>query len=276
MFCLGICNRMTAFSLGTVWEETIAFLRRESGLLIPVGLAIFGPMQILLGLAIASAPAMRTTAGTGTGSASPQMLLVLPALVLAVYGYLTVSLIVLVPRISVGEALLGALKRAPAALLAGLVVMSIWIVIAIGVVTAGTLGAISFGSNPASPAISTLFSLLIIIPMLVIMVRMLVAAPVLAMEELGTAQALRRIWALGRENVLRFAGFWVLFIFLQVIVALVDQLVIGSLVQLLKLAVSDGELLVLGRALISAGLQAMLSLVMAVYIALIYRRIAMS
>jgi hypothetical protein len=274
MFCLGICNRMTAFSLGTVWEETIAFLRRENGLLIPVGLAIFGPMQILLGFAIASAPAMRSTAGTG--AASPQMLLVLPALVLAVYGYLTVSLIVLVPRISVGEALLGALKRAPAALLAGLVVMSIWIVIAIGVVTVGTLGAISFGSNPASPAISTLFSLLIIIPMLVIMVRMLVAAPVLAMEELGTAQALRRIWALGRENVLRFAGFWVLFIFLQIIVALVDQLVIGSLVQLLKLAVSDGELLVLGRALISAGLQAMLSLVMAVYIALIYRRIAMS
>jgi len=274
MFCLGICNRMTAFSLGTVWEETIAFMRRESGLLIPVGLAIFGPMQVLLGIAIASAPAMRSAAGTGT--ASPQMLLVLPALILAIYGYLAVSLIVLVPRISVGEALLGALKRAPAALLAGLVVMSIWIVIAIGVVTMGTLAAIAFGASPASPAVSTLFSLLIIIPMLVIMVRMLVAAPVLALEQLGTAQVLRRIWALGRDNVLRFAGFWVLFIFLQIIVALVDQLVIGSLVQLLKLAVSDGELLVVAQALISAGLQAMLSLVMAVYIALIYRRIAMS
>ena len=273
MFCLGICNRMTAFSLGTVWEETIAFMRRESGLLIPVGLAIFGPMQVLLGIAIASAPAMRSAAGTGT--ASPQMLLVLPALILAIYGYLAVSLIVLVPRISVGEALLGALKRAPAALLAGLVVMSIWIVIAIGVVTMGTLAAIAFGASPASPAVSTLFSLLIIIPMLVIMVRMLVAAPVLALEQLGTAQVLRRIWALGRDNVLRFAGFWVLFIFLQIIVALVDQLVIGSLVQLLKLAVSDGELLVVAQALISAGLQAMLSLVMAVYIALIYRRIAM-
>lgn len=274
MFCLGICNRMTAFSLGTVWEETIAFMRRESGLLIPVGLAIFGPMQVLLGIAIASAPAMRSAAGTGT--ANPQMLLVLPALILAIYGYLAVSLIVLVPRISVGEALLGALKRAPAALLAGLVVMSIWIVIAIGVVTMGTLAAIAFGASPASPAVSTLFSLLIIIPMLVIMVRMLVAAPVLALEQLGTAQVLRRIWALGRDNVLRFAGFWVLFIFLQIIVALVDQLVIGSLVQLLKLAVSDGELLVVAQALISAGLQAMLSLVMAVYIALIYRRIAMS
>ncbi|WP_340316987.1 hypothetical protein [Rhizorhabdus argentea] len=265
---------MTAFSLGTVWEETIAFLRRESALLIPVGLAIFGPMQILLALAIASAPAMRTTAGAG--SANAQMLLVLPAMILAIYGYLAVSLIVLVPGISVGEALLGALKRAPAALLAGLVVMSIWIVIAIGVVTAGTLGAISFGSNPASPAMSTMFSLLIIIPMLVIMVRMLVAAPVLAMEQLGTAEALRRIWSLGRDNALRFAGFWVLFIFLQIMVAVVDLLVIGSLVQLLKLAVSDGELLMVVRTLISAGLQAMLSLVMAVYIALIYRRIAMS
>ena len=41
---------MTAFSLGTVWEETIAFMRRESSLLLPVAFATFGASQLLLDL----------------------------------------------------------------------------------------------------------------------------------------------------------------------------------------------------------------------------------
>ncbi|MFD2500454.1 hypothetical protein ACFSTI_18495 [Rhizorhabdus histidinilytica] len=50
---------MTAFSLGTVWEETIAFLRRESGLLVPVALAVYGPAQLLFDVGMQALMSMR-------------------------------------------------------------------------------------------------------------------------------------------------------------------------------------------------------------------------
>ena len=56
---------MTAFSLGTVWEETIAFLRRESGLLIPVALAVYGPAQLLFDVGMQALMSMRGAGEAG-------------------------------------------------------------------------------------------------------------------------------------------------------------------------------------------------------------------
>ncbi|KKC25411.1 hypothetical protein [Sphingomonas sp. SRS2] len=262
---------MTAFSLGTVWEETIAFLRRESGLLTPVALAIFGPAQLLLRFAMVGAANPAAMAGKAV---SAQIFLAFPALLLALFGYLVVSLLVLVPGISVGEALSRSIRAFFRAVAAGGLVMVAWICIAIAIVTAATLGVMLFQSSPQSPGVANLLSMLIIIPMLVIVVRLLLFAPVLAVEEAGPLDALRRIWGLSRDNVLRFIGVWLLFLFLGFVVTMVDMLVFGSIFRLVALAVGDAELLFVVQSLVSAGLQSVLSLGMTVYIALIYRRIA--
>jgi hypothetical protein len=262
---------MTAFSLGTVWEETIAFLRREGGLLVPVALALFGPAQLLLRFAMAGAADPAAMAGKAI---SAQIFLAFPAVVLALYGYLAVSLLVLVPGLSVGEALSRAVRAFPKALASGAVIMVVWLCIAITVVTAATLGVVLFRSSPQAPGVANLLSLLLIIPMLVIVVRMLLFAPVLATEESGPIDALRRIWALSRNNIVRFVGVWLVFLLLGLLVTMVDMLVFGSIFRLLALGVGDPELLAIGQALMSAALQAMLSLGMTVYIALVYRKVA--
>lgn len=261
---------MTAFSLGTVWEETIAFLRRESSLLVPVALALFGPAQLLLRFAMAGAADPTAMAGRAI---SAQIFLAFPALLLALYGYLAVSLLVLVPGLSVGEALSRAVRAFPKAIATAALVMIAWLCIAIAIVTAATLGVLLFRSSPQSPGVANLLSLLLIIPMLVIVVRMLLFAPVLAVEETGPVAALRRIWTLSRDNIVRFVGVWLLFLFLGFLVTMVDMLVFGSIFRLLGLGVGDAELLGIAQALISAGFQALLSLGMTVYIALVYRKI---
>ena len=262
---------MTAFSLGTVWEETIAFLRRESGLLVPVALALFGPAQLLLRFAMGGAADPAAMAGKAI---NVQIFLAFPALLLALYGYLAISLLVLVPGLSVGEALVRAVRTFPKAIAAGGLIMIAWFAIAIAIVTAATLGVVLFRSSPQAPGVANLLSLLIIIPMLVIVVRMLLFAPVLAAEEVGPIDALRRIWTLSRANILRFIGVWLLFLFLGFLVTTVDMLVFGSIFRLIGLGIGDAELLAIVQALISAGLQAMLSLGMTIYIALVYRRVA--
>lgn len=261
---------MTAFSLGTVWEETIAFLRRESGLLVPVALAIFGPAQLLLRFAMMAAPDPAAAAGQAV---SAQMFLVFPALLFALFGYLVISLLVLVPGISVGEALARGAKAFPKALATGAIVMIAWICVAIAIVVAATLGIMLVRSGPQAAGVTNLLSFLIVIPMLVIVVRMLLFAPVLAAEELGPVDSLRRIWAIGRDNIIRFIGVWLLFLFVGILVTMVDTLVFGSLFKLIALAVGAGELVGIVQALVSAGLQALVSLGMTVFIALTYRKV---
>lgn len=260
---------MTAFSLGTVWEETIAFLRRERALLIPVALAIFGPAQLLLRFAMVG-----TDPTAMSGRANPQTLLAFPALLFALFGYLVISLLVLVPGISVGEALSRAVRAFPRTLGTGMLVMAGWLGIALAVVIAATLGIMMFRSGAQAAGLTNVLTFLVIVPMLVIVVRMLLFAPVLAMEQRSPVDALRRVWVLGRDNGFRFAGVWILFLFLGILVTTVDTLVFGSVFRLLALGIGDAELVGVIQALVTAGLQAMLSLGMTVYIALIYRRLA--
>lgn len=260
---------MTAFSLGTVWEETIAFLRRERALLIPVALAIFGPAHLLLAFAMVGAdPA------TMADKASPQTMLVFPALLLALLGYLAISLLVLVPGITVGDALRRAIRAFPRTIGTGVLMVAAWVAVALAVVVSATLGIMLFRSGVRAADLTDVFSFLVIVPMLVIVVRMLLYVPVLAIEDRKPVDAVRRIWALGQNNIVRFIGVWILFLFVNILVKTIDMLVFGSVFRLLALGIGDAELIGVVQALLSAGLQAMLSLGMTVYLAFIYRRLA--
>jgi hypothetical protein len=267
----GEATGMGSFSLGTAWEETIAFLRRESGLLIPVAMAIFAPAQILFSMGVASTAG---PAGPVPAQGNGQYLLVLPALLLVVFGNLTVSLIALTPGISVREAMLRAVRRFPTALAAALLLAAAFIGSAVAIVVAATLGVMLFGADPQSPAISGKLEILIAIPMMVLMVRMLLLFPLLAVEKCTALEAVRRAWALSRDNFLRFAGVLALSVLLAMIVALLEYFVLGSLIGLIKLAVGDGELLGVVQMLLNAAIEAMLSMALAVFIAATYRLVA--
>jgi len=263
---------MTTFSLGTIWEETIAFLRREAALLIPVALAIFGPAQVLLSFGMAGAGTLRTTTGV---AASAQLLLTIPAAVLVLFGNLAISKIVLMPGSSVGEGLASAARRLSRSLGTMLLLASAFIAVALAIVVAVILAAMVFSVDPRSKVIQDQIAGLVVVAMFILLIRLLLLVPVLAMENRSAAETIRRAWTLSRTNVLRFAAVWVLTLFLGVFIALIEQFVVGSLIALIKLAVGDVELLRAAETLINAGIQAMLSLAVAVYVALVYRKVAL-
>lgn len=262
---------MTAFSLGTIWEETIAFLRRENGLLIPVALAIYGPAHLLVNHAAAAATNMRSAV---EGTPDAKLLLIFPGLLLYVFGNLVVTRLVLTPGGSVGEAMTSARQRVPTALAATLLVATGLTLAGLAIVVAATLGAIVFRADPRSPAMGDELFVLLTIPMIIVAVRMMPLVTVLAMERLGAAESIRRAWALGRKNMFRFFGVFLLAGFIGIFIGLIEQFVIGSLIQLLGLATGGGEFLSALKTLINAAIDSLLSLGLAVYIALIYRRIA--
>ncbi len=261
---------MTAFSLGTVWEETIAYLRRESSLLIPVALAIFGPAQVMLGLA------MTATAEVQKAPVTPSLtsLLIIPASLLVMFGNIAIAVIVLSPGIRIGEALSRAGRALPRALLAILLLGLAIAVAAMIVGVVATVGAVMLGVNPKSPSIGGPLIALMSIPMFVLMVRMLLLAPVAAAEKLKPVELIRRSWDLGKGNVLRFAALWLLAMFLSFLVGAIERFVLGSIVELLKLAISEHEILEVIQLVIKAGIESLLALAMAVYLAFVYRKIA--
>lgn len=261
---------MTAFSLGTVWEETIAFLRREWALLAPVGLAVFGPAQLLLLLAMSGAADPKAAADAVP---SGQTLLLLPAALVIVFGNMAVASIVLAPGTSVGEGLGRAVKSIPRALGVLLLLSLGFFLMVLIIVIAATLGVITFGANARSPAMANPLAFLIALPMMVLVVRMLLLAPVLAMEPLRPVEAIRRIWSLSANNVVRFATIWILTVFLSVLAAMIEQVVIGSVFKLIRFAVNADELLGIVQALINAAIGALLSMGIAVYLALVYRKL---
>nr|WP_047169968.1 hypothetical protein [Sphingomonas sp. Y57] len=264
---------MTAFSLGTVWEETIAFLRRESGLLIPVALAVYGPAQLLFDGGMQAAMAMRSA---GEAVPSWQALLVLPGGLLMLLGNLAVSLLVLAPGISVGEALAAALRRLPTALGAMLLLGVAVLAVMLAIVVAATLGAITFKADPRSPVLASQLLVLIMIPIGLLWLRLLLLPTVIAVEPRGAIDAIRRAWQLGRNNALRLFGVWLLLLFLSIVLAVIEMFVVGSLSELLKLAIGDTGLASAIGAIANAALEALLSMGFAVYLAQVYRTLASS
>jgi hypothetical protein len=262
---------MTAFSLGTVWEETIAFLRRESGLLIPVALAVYGPAQLLFDVGMQALMSMR---GAAEAVPSWQALLVVPGGLLMLLGNLVVSLLVIAPGISVGEALSAGLRRLPTALAAMLLLGVAILAVMLAIVVAATLGAVTFKADPRSPVIASQLLVLIMIPIGLLWLRLLLLPTVIAVEPLGAIDAIRRAWALGRANVLRLLGVWLLLLFLSIVLAMIEMFVVGSLTELLKLGIGDIGLASAIQMVANAALEAMLSMGLAVYLALVYRTLA--
>jgi hypothetical protein len=222
---------------------------------------------------------MTAAAGPQSAAASPpslETLLVLPAAILVLFGNIAISAIVLTPGISVGEALSRAANSLPRALLAVLLLGLAAAAALIVVGSAAAIGAMVFGANLRSPSVNGPLVTIMVIPMFVIMVRMLLLAPAVAMEKLGVIETIRRTWALSRDNLLRFTFLVLLVGFLNVLLGAIETVVIGSLFELLKLVIAESGLLNGLRMVINAAIESMLSMAMAVYVALVYRQLARS
>jgi hypothetical protein len=259
---------MSSFSIDAVWDDMIVFLRRESGIVLPLALATFGVAMIMMGFSTRPIEAM----SAGTTNPGLQILWTIPATLLTVLGNMAISLLVLRVGSTVGESLRTALTRLPVAIGIGVLVgLAACILGVVAVVFVTLLGT----ALPADPAMKQNLAMLLIIgPAAWAGVRLLLMWQLVADGAGGPIASLRRSFALTKGHALR--SLLVIMIFGAVYISLITiaQLALTPVVRLLGIATGQAEMMKLIVELITALIGSILMMGWTVYLAFAYRRIS--
>ncbi|WP_157216237.1 glycerophosphoryl diester phosphodiesterase membrane domain-containing protein [Flavisphingomonas formosensis] len=199
---------MATLSIGDAWEGASAFLKREWKLLLPVSLAFVGMPGLvteLLGPKI-------DPANLGTMSSSQLMPWLFGMSLIGLFGQLAINILVLVPGVSVGEALSRAIHRFPILLAAVLVAMGAGLAAMVLLTTFLSLGGKAGAALGVGMAMAGGF---------VLALRLMVTHVVVVAEPVGPVQALRRSWQLTGDHALKLLGFCALAFFALIAISVV-------------------------------------------------------
>lgn len=257
---------MPQLSMSEVWDETKMFLAREKALVLPVGFATFGIALMLTGVA---APERNPGEPMQAG---PWMLWLLPALLLITIGYLAISAIVLVPNVSVREAISRAMARLPSALLAtGLLIGVMLLAMTLAAMIMAVIGA-GLGWTMEQAAMVSLAVALI--PMFWLSIRMILLWPLLVDYGSGPVDTIRTSFALTAGHSARIGGLLLLAAMIYLLGTGVTEIAGGSVFLLLGRLIGDPGLGRTLTAILVAAVGAGLATLWSLYIALLYRRLA--
>ena len=258
---------MARISMSDIWDETRAFLRREKGLLFPLGFATFGIALLLLEL----------IAPGGTGGPArpgPWMIWMLPGFLLFTIGYLGISALALLPNISVREALGVAMARLPSAILLSIVLVgAMLLLLVIATMIVGVIGR-DLGWTMQRAAVASL--IIALIPLFWVATRLVALWPLVVDRRPGPMEAIGRSFALTTGHAGRVAGILLLAGSIYLLITGVAQLAGGSVFVLLGRAVGRPELGHVLSVILVAAVGAMLATVWSVFVALLYRRLSAS
>src|SRR3990170_6118245 len=253
---------MTKLSIGQAWTETIAAVKREGRLIVPVALAFAVIPATLFALAVPPVPAGQIR--------EPGLWMVLyPLLILAaLIGQMAIMRMASGPAASVGDAIRHALRRAPsvigAALIFAIPATAILLPIAMPVL-----------ANPTSPPpAAALLFLAACIVLLCLWVRLMLMTASGVAENIGPVAIVKRSWALTRGNFWRLLATTILFGIVAWIAISAVEWVLGSV---LIVALGKPEAWTVSAlliALIAAIAQTIASVLFAVLLARIYVQLA--
>lgn len=257
---------MPRLSMSEVWDETKAFLAREKALVLPLGFATFGIALLMLGLA---APQGRPGAAMPAG---PWMLWLLPGLLLITIGYLAISAIVLLPNISVREAIGRAMARLPSAvLITGMLLGAMLLLVTVAAMIVGLFGA-SLGWSMERAAMASLAVALI--PMFWLSIRLILLWPLLVDRGLAPMDMIRGSFALTEGHTARIGALLVLVAMVYMLGTGVARIAGGSIFLLIGRVLGNPELGHLLTTILVAAVGGALATVWSLFVALLYRRLA--
>jgi hypothetical protein len=256
---------MARLSMSDIWDETAAFLRREKGLVLPVGFATFGIALLLLGVAAPEGTA-------GPARPGPWLIWVVPGFLLVTIGYLAISAIVLLPNISVREAIGVAVARLPSAILIiFMLIGGMLLLLVIATMIMGVIGA-KLGWTVERAAVASV--IIALVPLFWLGIRMIVLWPLIVDRAPGPGEALSRSFALTAPHVWRIGGLMLMAGSVYLLVTGVAQLVGGSIFILFGRAIGSPGVGHLLAAMLLAAAGAILLTIWSVFMALLYRRLA--
>ncbi|MFM9976877.1 MAG: hypothetical protein ACKVOP_02365 [Sphingomonadaceae bacterium] len=255
-------------SMNLVWDDTVAFIRRERALLWPLALATIFIGDIAVALAGGGVQPGKVALGAA--------LLFIVAALWSMLGQLAIIALVLHPGRSVGEAL-----RHGAARLGKVVLIALLI----GLVAAVTMmpflaGLVANGIDPAKPESmaqlpgwASLVMLVYLGGLLWIGVRLAMLNALIVDRNPGVLVAIRQAFGLTRGIVSRLALVFGVYLIVLVTMSSAVRFVLGSVFALLGAALGApfvGEVLTaIGTGLVTTALSA----VAAIFLAVLYRRV---
>ncbi|MCH4150365.1 MAG: hypothetical protein LKF30_00220 [Sphingobium sp.] len=214
---------MKPFSLSVAWLETLAFVKREGGLVFPVVLLFIAiPLALIMHVIPDDMRQMTPGAGAPNVSLPPYAMVVIPfALFFVLGGTLSCYALALKPGISLREALFLGFRRIPHAFSASVL---IGVALAIPMLLVGSL----------SPAIASLY---ITGATIFFSVKFLFLNAVIVDRMAGPIAAIRQSWVMARGNAARL----LLLIVAMTIPIMLAQVTAGILFGLIGFAVGGAE-----------------------------------
>lgn len=255
---------MAAPSIAEVWDDSRQFLVREHALLLPIGLACFGTATLLVSLVT---PPRDPAAGIVVG---PWMLWLIPVMLLAVVGSLTISAMALGNRLSVEEGFRIAFRLLPRAI--GLLFL-VGVIFATLAVVAGIIAgaaALVAGMGAQSTAMLATFAMLPLGVWLSARLLMLWPAAVTVVGGVGTV--LRHSFAVSRGQGALLVGLMMVNLLLFMLLAAVLELAGGSVLLLLARLLGAPELGPLLVSVLVAAFNGAYATAWAVFVARLYAR----
>lgn len=221
---------MTRLSVGKAWEEGMAFVGRESALLLPVAM-LFIAVPAFAGQ-VMMPPELVAWIENGGKGAMPDVpasfwLLALVANIVELFGALGLLALALRPGISVGEALRLAMTRAP--ILIGAFLLFSALVAGVVLVAALVVGVLAAASATLAYGLAALMVVAAVAGSVILTGRLIMLYPVVVDTALGVRDSLRASWRMTAGNVLRLLGFLIAIVVLSFIVSGAAQLVSGVL-----------------------------------------------
>jgi hypothetical protein len=261
---------MTELSITRAWNEAAAFLGREFALVFLIAFLFVA----LPGAALQYLIPQPETSGLLTPeeamAAMRPILLFLPVIIiLALIGSIAINYLAIRPGASVGEALAVGARRFIMLLLAGLLV-------GIAALLAFTplFLLVAPTGTPASPGAVLLLLLVYLVLFVALSIKLLLISPVAAGEHGGPIALIARSWALTRGHFWKLLGFVILFWIVAVVLLVVASIVIALVLALSLGAPLPGTGAFFAFNLVSAVMQAVVSVVFTVTVARIYAQLA--
>jgi hypothetical protein len=257
---------MAALSATTAWNETMAFFRREAGLIMPIALLLLAVPSAALQLVVPTPPA-------GQAPGLGLWVILLPLVVIAsIIGTVAISFLALRPGTSVGEGLQVGIRRflplLGASILIGIAAFILMIPLAllfIGDVSAG--GAVD-------PGRLSLFVLAFLVISLFFWVRLMLMTPVAAIEGLGPIALIRRSWSLTRGHFWKLLGLFLIVSIIGFIILFVVTTIIGLLVLALAGPMEPGSTSFIVMTILSSLLSAVFSAILITLLSRIYAQLS--
>lgn len=259
---------MHALSISRAWDESKAIIARDGQLYVSVALALVALPMLVSGL-VNPRGMVDSEIPAWVGLVS------LAASLIAFAGELAMIRLAIGPSITVGGAIGHGIRRMPIYILAAVMLLAVFFIIAIPFATAlVAMGVPVTGKAlPATPPVLVAVFLYAII-VIFIGVRMSLSAATASAEATGPFGVLKRSWQLSYGNFWRLLGFLLVYFVAALAIMIAISAALGAVVALAFGAVTPMSMSALILALVHALMNAVLTGLLAIMLARIYVQLA--